>query len=1155
MLSFIKLYSSSQFQLVFQRELLYSQSQSSFSKACNSKLTVNSETIIFCEKSASLSSKTNMLNAMHSKLHTSYFYLYTYKIQDFNINSSFLQMSLHSFSLFGFSQNVEIVSSNISVSVPHYIANVALLCFNCSVSASISKFSCVVSGHNVSALSTGVRLSVVSCLVQFRVSGRISGLVSSSRQTTIVLKSSNISAYFISAQLNGVFFGYLYGPSRVEISNSKVCSNEARIIGGGDKFITTTGSLIVSCDICPKYYSYGLCADSLINGELKDNKLVCKNEFVFNNICECKTGELVNGVCVNILGEISKIINHLEVFQSKIEQTEVKVINKVQNENQQVGMSTAQIMQQAAGLYVNLNSQWSAGTLTTDHLQTISQNVAKLRLALDCNKRYGYQYINNNCIYVNCPIQGQQSINGVCQCTDIFATVNPISGKCECPVNSNSIAAVCTCSPDAIMQNNICICKVIGQRLIGEHCVYIVKDDTQTLTCNQIVYLDIWDMIIVTKPISSLSGGFAIPSMQITNNAFISVNDNILIGDIPIFQLQNLFLNVKIQLGSQSFGSVSMLQPATATEISINQMSIVSKAGTSLGVSQNLYILQNQSLTTTSIAKLSVNLNFIVSSLGNITLINNITGTLNVNGYQIQGNYYSVSAIAMIAFYLNIPSTSYIYNIAFQPNAYAFGNLSSYLISQQYSTLAIINFQNVSIILGSKTEFIMALQIHSSQYICFGGLVRYTEGNIFMSTVLFDCYQIFNNKLQYSGLIIGQQSSSNNIQIQNLCLQQNFQGNSSNNITLSEFGVIGSVNCPVQLQQCVIIMEIKQIINCSDFGVLGYVSSNKELNVLNIQVTMKFYNIDNSGSNLGVIVGQTSCTISFQNIYIINCYLDDRFQHLIGFYHPKMNVTTIINITVQDSKSQNIDSRPKGLLDRCEYNITFQNTSIISSNIRNGGFLGTFQGPYLNIINSSLISVVSNLKGASLYGFINRIDDGTASIQNSTISSSTINYGFVGTICNGTASIENSTISSSAINYGLVGYITNGTASIENSTITNLTVKQYDVSGFIREARNSQVSILNSSISGYQIELNNYGSGFINLAENSKIKIYKSTITGINITLTNSDSEAKFSIVVYNNTNSTFDMQQSYSFGTNLFNGTIIDNCANFVNPNSITGC
>ncbi|CAL5986900.1 Hypothetical_protein [Hexamita inflata] len=1105
-------------------------------------------------------------------------------------------MSLPSFSLFGFSQNVEIVSSNISVSVPHYIANIALLCFNCSVSASISNFSCVVSGQNVSALSTGVRLSIVSCLVQFRVSGRISGLVSSSRQTTILLKSSNISAYLISAQFNGVFFGYLYGPSRVEISNSKVCSNEARIIGGGDKFITTTGSLIVSCDICPKYYSYGLCADSLINGELKDNKLVCKNEFVFNNICECKTGELVNGVCVNILGEISKIINHLEVFQSKIEQTEVKVINKVQNENQQVGMSTAQIMQQAAGLYVNLNSQWSAGTLTTDQLQTISQNVAKLRLALDCNKIYGYQYINNNCIYVNCPIQGQQSINGVCQCTDIFATVNPISGKCECPVNSNSIAAVCTCIPDAIMQNNICICKVIGafikngkcscgtngfndsvscyclpgQRLIGEHCVYIVKDDTQTLTCNQIVYLDIWDMITVTKPISSLSGGFAIPSTQITNNAFVSVNDNILIGVISIYQLQNLFLNVKIQLGSQSFGSVSMLQPATATEISINQMSIVSKAGTSLVVSQNLYILQNQSLTTTSIVKLSVNLNFIVSSLGNITLINIITGTLNVNGYQIYGKYYSVSAIAMIAFYLNIPSTSYIYNIAFQPSAYAFGDLSSYLISHQYRTLAIINFQNVSVILGSKTQFIMALQIYSSQYICFGGLVRYTEGNIFMSTVLFDCYQIFNNKLQYSGLIIGKQSrSSNNIQIQNLCLQQNFQGNSSNNITLSEFGVIGTMECLVQLQQCVIIMEFNQILNGSRFGVLGY-GSNKELNILNIQVTIKFYNIDDSGGGLGVIAGQTHCTVQFQNIYIINCYLDDNFSYLINRYDPNLNdTTTIINITVQDSKSQQ-KSNPYGLLGRSEYNMTFQNTSIISSNISQG-FLEQFSGPYLNIINSSLISVASqsyqcgflfsftgeiiSIQNSTIssskldVGFVGYIGIGTVSIQNSTIYSSIINYGFVKSITNGTVQINNSIISSSTIRYGFVGTITNGTASIENSTITNLTVKQYDVSGFINRANNSQVSILNSSISGYQIELNNYGSGFINLAENSKIKIYKSTITGINIT------KGKFSIVVYNNTNSTFDMQQSYSFGTNLFNGTIIDNCANFVNPNSITGC
>ncbi|CAL6031695.1 Hypothetical_protein [Hexamita inflata] len=440
MLSFIQLNLSSQFQLVLQRQLLYSQSQSLFSKACSSKLTVNGETAIFCEKARSLSSKIQTLNAVHSTLHTSFLYLYTDRIQDFNINSSFLQLTLPSFSLFGFTSNVEIVNSNISVSIPHYVANGALLCFNCSVVASTSNFSFVANGHNVSALSTGTNLSIASCLVQSRVSGKISGLVSSSKQTTIVLKNSNISAYFIQAQFKGIFFGYLSGPSRVEITNTRLCSNEAKIIGGGDKFITTTGSLIISCDICnTQYFTYGLCAASLINGELNDNKLVCKNEFVYNNICECKIGELINGVCVNILGKISKTINQQGHFKSQIEQTEEKVINKLQNENQQVEMSTAQIMGEVAGLYVRLNSQWSAGTLTASNMEIISQNAAKFRLALDCNKRYGYQYINNNCVYVNCPIQGQQSINGVCQCTDIYASVNQISSKCQCPANSNSV--------------------------------------------------------------------------------------------------------------------------------------------------------------------------------------------------------------------------------------------------------------------------------------------------------------------------------------------------------------------------------------------------------------------------------------------------------------------------------------------------------------------------------------------------------------------------------------------------------------------------------------------------------------------------------------------------------------------------------------------
>ncbi|CAL6021247.1 Hypothetical_protein [Hexamita inflata] len=1091
--------------------------------------------------------------------------MYSNKILNFKINSSIFQINTPSFSLFGFSSNIQIVNSNIYVQVSYHLEDGALLCFNCSVETSQSNFSFIASGHNISALSTGINLNISSCFIQFRISGKISGIVSSCQQITIFLNNLNISGYFLVGKIKGIIFGYLYGPARVQISNVKVCSNEIKIVGGGDKFITTIGSITSSCDICNKtYFAYGICMPALLNAEVIHQKLVCKSGFIFDGQCSCQSGQLIyENTCVDIINLLDGVLNTQSQIPKNMNQVDFKIANNVLQQQSSSQQSTSQISKQVANLYTILNNQWNLGTLTAYNLQQISNHANYLRQAFKCQRQYGYQYINNKCIHIICPIKGQQSINGVCQCTDILASVNSISGQCECPTNSKSIAAVCTCViPETLMINNVCVCKTFGafikndqcscgtngfndsltckcypgQRRIGYDCVYIVQDDIFSITCNQILYLNIWDIVDVTKQISSFTSGYAISSAQITNNAYIGVNDNILVGSI--FQSQNTFSNIKIQLGSQSFGSVSMLQPTTVIQILINQMNIISKAGSSLTVSSYLYILQSSS-SNTNINNMSVNLNFVISSQGNITLINNIkclniaTCTSVINGYQVQGKYYSTKTIAMIGFIVTLQNIS---NVAFSPNSYKFGNSSSYLISTCLSG----TFSNISVILGNNTEF---LQVFStSNEIYFGGIITYVDVNeLIINTILLDCHQIYQNtNIKRSGILIGSDNGMvNTIIISNACFHQNIKGN----VTFDEFGIIGVVNS-VQIHQSVILILFNGTFQSAGmFGMLNI------LYIQNSQVTIKYYDTKKSKIDLIQFINYN---ILVNNTNFINC---DGFNGLISGTEQGYNQgnTTIVNTTIQNSNISN--SHPRvGMT--VGFNTTIYNSSIISSNVSAGGFFKECQTKFTIIRNSSIIKSVTT--GSGFIGKVStpELQKISVYIQNSTVISSTsssmqIHGAFIGYIENATVSITNSTVTSSIVSSAFVGSITNGTVYIDNSTVIDLRVplKYFNgVSGFIISATNSAAQILNSNITGYSGQLSNSGVVFVNSVTNSAIKIYKSTITNINL-------NGNFKMIVFTSKNSTFDLQQSFSHGTNQIDGKTIANCENFNNATRKNGC
>ncbi|CAL5973687.1 Growth_factor receptor cysteine-rich domain superfamily [Hexamita inflata] len=85
------------------------------------------------------------------------------------------------------------------------------------------------------------------------------------------------------------------------------------------------------CAVCgDRYYTYGLCLQSLTNGIIQSTSLVCQNSFVFDGQdCVCSEGKVLNGsACFDILNIMSKIVeqNNILGFQvgTKIQNYSVK---------------------------------------------------------------------------------------------------------------------------------------------------------------------------------------------------------------------------------------------------------------------------------------------------------------------------------------------------------------------------------------------------------------------------------------------------------------------------------------------------------------------------------------------------------------------------------------------------------------------------------------------------------------------------------------------------------------------------------------------------------------------------------------------------------------------------------------------------------------
>ncbi|CAL6017376.1 Conserved_hypothetical protein [Hexamita inflata] len=713
---------------------------------------------------------------------------------------------------------------------------------------------------------------------------------------------------------------------------------------------------------------------------------------------------------------------------------------------------------QFTALTTNINSASLILPAVNQSIQSNEATLNELQVIINCIIS-GKQMVNGVCVLATCPIIGQEYVNGVCSCPTQGSFIS--SGACTCGVNSLNVSNVCSCPSGATFKQKTCICDNINAYISGSSCVcptnsalintgcscniigqtvvnnicqcpsgqsvvngsckfdYILYYSNSSKMCSQLVFSTVFDIQTTVNSVSSsanFSNGFIFST--VLQDALVEISDNVYSQTIhPLFQSQNKFVNIKIQLGVQTISSGSLVSNNNA--ITINQVNIISLSGRKITVNSGFFNILQQSSTNTNIVNLLVNLSFQMSQ-GNITLINTITNVVNIQYYQVLGEYLSQGCVAMISLNINIATITLTY-INFLPAAYNVGSYSSYLLSNVTSSS--IQISNIVIILGNSSNSQIANDVFSDDtdnQMCFGGLVNYliNQSALQINQLVLDSYQIFNTDYitQY-GIIIGFTSSNTNTIIENICFNLFIQQLQLQNSMIYAFGMIGTSNGSVQVKSISATINV-QVTYLVYFGlVLGFVEQSPQV-LLDELIVIS--NIKTTHSDaISSIIGSTwalNCTI--QNSLIINSSQQYGVQN-----GGIISIAMSSNLTV--------------------LNISYQNSNISASGNQVGGIIGICSNTSVYIVGVILNYIQIDTTHQGVGGFFGDIYNSkillnNSSLQNSKIVGKQIIGGFFGNSSYSMLQINNSFVQSihitSTYAYGIIlGLDSNNTFQIHYS--------------------------------------------------------------------------------------------------------------------------
>ncbi|CAL6101037.1 Conserved_hypothetical protein [Hexamita inflata] len=720
---------------------------------------------------------------------------------------------------------------------------------------------------------------------------------------------------------------------------------------------------------------------------------------------------------------------------------------------------------------VDFNNSLQKQNLIIQQQQNIINNLTQ---QINCTSNYGYSMINNSCIQVTCAILGQQSINGICQCTNINSIIQDAS--CVCPSNSNVIGTACVCSISGqTMQNGQCICSTTGAFVVNNVCTCGVNSINISnscicpsgaslvngvCTCSNINAYIFGNQCICPTYSSLVGNTCTCPSnSQIVNNICTCNEISGQIMNNGTCQCQTIGAFVKN--GACSCG-VSALNVSNSCMCPINS-----------------FLVNNECICDKILGQLIIN--EICQCPSGLSVINNscqqTNYTINISNFECSQQVFTQS--------FDIQSlTKQISSSSNFSAGYVFGTAimiqNSFIdISDNvYSTTFYPLFQSQSSFTNLKIQI-------GTQSLNSGSFIISSSSSVYINQM--NIISRPNSRLQVSSMLNILTSTLSSANITNLLVNLSF-ASSTGNITL--------------------ISNINGVFNISGYQVLGsYISTGTvamigininsitvNVNQLSFQPTM--YNVGNGSSylfansvttickfritNIAFIIGNntnflllgsTSNSYQFGGIIAqinsisqanINNVVLDSYQtftssyighsgFLIGYVQQISSSIVINNVCIQQNMtSTQLQSTYFGLIGSNYGNTSIQNASIIFSALTQQqyshcfGIIGiqwynSLYAEVINLITTVSFSTSSGSGVASVFGYIHWNTNN--SIQNTSIVGGNINasgVSYVGGFCGLQQSSSNLTIYNSSISKtnvsgmyvaGFVGYINTNTSS------------------------------------------------------------------------------------------------------------------------------
>ncbi|CAL6097013.1 Conserved_hypothetical protein [Hexamita inflata] len=762
--------------------------------------------------------------------------------------------------------------------------------------------------------------------------------------------------------------------------------------------------------------------------------------------------------------------------------------------------------------------------------------VDNLTQQLNCTSNYGYSMINGQCIQVTCAISGQQSINGICQCTNINSIVQ--SGSCVCPPNSNVIGTACVCSIiGQTMQNGQCACSTNGAFVNNNVCLCGVNGINISNTCSCPNGASLVNGVCTCSNINAyISGDKCVCptySQLIGNTCTCPSNSKIINNECVCNQVAGQIMNNGV-CKCQTLGAFETNEACICGQYALNTSNICTCPTNSTLVNSictcdqiigqqmisgscqcpSGYAIVNNQCQQTSYAINTTNFECSQEIFTSSFDINSITNQVNTSSNFSSGYIFSASITIQNAF------------IDISDNIYT---LTVYPLFQSQSTFINLKIQFGTQSLNSGILIIsQSIQISVNQM----NIISRPGCQLTINTALLNILT----------------SSSTSANITNLLVNLSF-ASSSGNITL-----INNINSVLNISGYQV---LGQFISTGTVAMIGINVNAATINVNQVSFKPISYNVGNASSYLFGNVISTTCTFMINSIAIIlgssqNFQLlgslssGQLYYYQFGGIIANFNSNSIINII----------------------NVVLDSFHKFSTNyVRHSGFLvGYAQSSQSSVIIKSVClqqNITSTTQQFQSFGLIGW-NNGNSSIQNASITfsvqcSQLSYFGIVGfqyvssfyaEVINLRTSV-NVFSNSDSVHIGSVFGVPEGkNISIQNTTVVGGSINSGALVGGFCSYQNSQtnMTILYSTISKTNISGSNRVGGFVGFCQPQTLYLINSKIEFVRIS-----GSSSFGIVIGLNQGTQSFINSSSS--SNYVNGVLQNDCAVLSNSWSVSAC